>query len=45
MPYLSDATGTFRASDGEKTVESLVDGISILIGFYLVLASQEGGVL
>jgi len=45
VPYLSDATGTFRASDGEKTVESLVDGISNLIGFYLVLASQEGGVL
>jgi len=41
-PYLSDAAGTSRASDGEKTMESFVDGIRNLIGFYLVLGSMLG---
>jgi hypothetical protein len=41
-PYLSDATGTSRASDGEKTMESFVDGICNLIGFYLVLGAMLG---
>src|SRR5262249_2884323 len=41
-PYLSDATGTSRASDGEKTMESFLDGICNLIGFYLVLGSILG---
>src|SRR5215831_7588210 len=34
--------GTFRASEGEKTMESFVDGICNLIGFYLVLGSMLG---
>jgi hypothetical protein len=33
---------TSRASDGEKTMEGLVDGICNLIGFYLVLGSILG---
>jgi hypothetical protein len=33
---------TSRASDGEKTMESFVDGICNLIGFYLVLGSMLG---
>jgi hypothetical protein len=41
-PYLSDAAGTSRASEGEKTMESFVDGICNLIGFYLVLGSMLG---
>jgi Superinfection immunity protein len=41
-PYLSYATGTSRASDGEKTMESFVDGICNLIGFYLVLGAMLG---
>jgi hypothetical protein len=41
-PYLSDAAGTSRASEGEKTMESFVDGICNLIGFYLVLGSILG---
>jgi hypothetical protein len=41
-PYLSNATGTSRASDGEKTMESFVDGICNLIGFYLVLGTMLG---
>jgi hypothetical protein len=40
--YLSDAAGTSRASDGGKTMESFVDGICNLIGFYLVLGSMLG---
>jgi len=31
---------TSRASDGEKTMESFVDGICNLIGFYLVLGAM-----
>src|SRR5215472_2058446 len=31
-----------RASDGAKTMESLVDGICNLIGFYLALGSMLG---
>ena len=31
-----------RASDGEKTTESFVDGIGNLIGFYLVLGCMFG---
>jgi hypothetical protein len=41
-PYLSDAAGTSRASEGEKAMESFVDGICNLIGFYLVLCSILG---
>jgi T4 superinfection immunity protein len=41
-PYLSDAAGTSGASEGEKTMESFVDGICNLIGFYLVLGSMLG---
>ena len=41
-PYLPDAAGTSRASEGEKTMESFVDGICNLIGFYLVLGSMLG---
>jgi hypothetical protein len=40
--YLCDATGTSRASDGGKTMESFVDGICNLIGFALVLGSMLG---
>jgi len=29
-------------NDGEKTMDSFVDGISNLIGFYLVLGSMLG---
>src|SRR5215472_4283800 len=36
------ATGNLPRLDGEKTVESLVDGISNLIGFCLVLGSMLG---
>jgi hypothetical protein len=39
---LRHATGTFRRFDGEKTMESFVDGICNLIGFYLVLGSMLG---
>jgi hypothetical protein len=31
--------GIFPRFDGERTMESFVDGISNLIGFYLVLGS------
>jgi hypothetical protein len=41
-PYLFDAAGTSRASEGEKTMESFVDGICNLIGFHLVLGSMLG---
>jgi Superinfection immunity protein len=42
-PYLSNMRrGTSGASDGEKTMESFVDGICNLIGFYLVLGSMLG---
>jgi hypothetical protein len=33
---------TSRASDGEKTMESFVDGICNMIGFYLVLGTMLG---
>ena len=36
------ATGNLPRLDGEKTVESFVDGISNLIGFYFVLGSMLG---
>ena len=39
---LRHATGTSRRLDGEKTMESFVDGICNLIGFYLVLGSMLG---
>ena len=35
-------TGNLPRLDGEKTVESFVDGISNLIGFYFVLGSMLG---
>ena len=42
-PYLSDiTTRTSRRFDGEKTMESFVDGICNLIGFYLALAAMLG---
>jgi hypothetical protein len=39
---LRHATGNSGASDGEKTMESFVDGICNLIGFYLVVGSMLG---
>src|SRR6516165_11635412 len=42
-PDLSDMRRELaRASDGEKTMESFIDGIGNLIGFYLVLGSMLG---
>src|SRR6516165_10703763 len=42
-PDLSDMRRELaRASDGEKTMESFVDGIGNLIGFYLVLGCMFG---
>jgi Superinfection immunity protein len=39
---LRHAVRTSRRFDGEKTMESFVDGICNLIGFYLVLGSMLG---
>jgi hypothetical protein len=42
-PYLSNMRREIsRASDGEKTMESLVDGVCNMIGVYLALGSMLG---
>jgi Superinfection immunity protein len=41
-PTSPNAMGTSRTSDGEKTMESFVDGFFNLIGFYLALGSMLG---